>query len=225
MSIVAPRYETNSTTPGRLLSIPACGAASTMIRSGRSASVAGPAGAALAGERQAARRSGTGPGASTAPSMKLERPTNAGDEPVGRALVEVLLRAHLPHGAVAHHHQPVGHGQRLLLVVRHHDRREPELALQLADLDAHLLAQLGVEVRERLVEQQHIGPEDERASQRDALLLAARELARQALAQLLEAHEAQGLVDAAARSRPCRSLRISSPNATFCATVRCGNSA
>ena len=52
----------------------------------------------------------------------------------------------------------------------------PSLLLQLADLHAHRLAQLGVEVRQRLVEQQHVGPDDQRARQRDALLLAAREL-------------------------------------------------
>ena len=46
------------------------------------------------------------------------------------------------------------------------------------DLQQHLqlLAQLQVERAERLVEQQHLGVEDERASERDALLLAAREL-------------------------------------------------
>ena len=42
----------------------------------------------------------------------------------------------------------------------------------------HLLAQLGVEVGERLVEQQHARLDDERARKRDALLLAARELRR-----------------------------------------------
>ena len=132
--------------------------------------------------------------------MKVERPTKPGDEPVGRALVEVLLRAHLPHGAIVHDHEPVGHRQGLLLVVRDHDGGEAELLLQLADLDAHLLPQLGVEVGQRLVEQQHVGPEDERARQRHPLLLAARKLARQALAQMLEADQPQGLGDAAARS-------------------------
>ena len=148
-----------------------------------------------------------------------------GDEPVGGALVQVLLRADLPHGAVVHDDQPVGHGQRLLLVVRDHDGREPELPLQLADLDANLLAQLGIEVGERLVEQQHVGPEDERAGQRHTLLLAAGQLPRQAFAPGARAARA-----AAPRRRGCSIseasiLRISSPKATFCATVRCGKSA
>ena len=46
--------------------------------------------------------------------------------------------------------------------------------MQAADLEAHLLAQIGVEVRERLVEQQHRGLDDDGAGQRHALLLAAR---------------------------------------------------
>ena len=78
-------------------------------------------------EREAAR--------GTEPAGRLDLPFDEGraadepgDEPVGRALVEVLLRAHLPHGAIVHDHQPVGHRQGLLLVVGDHDGREPELA-------------------------------------------------------------------------------------------------
>ena len=47
-------------------------------------------------------------------------------------------------------------------------------------LELHLLAQLQVERAERLVEQQHLRPVDERAGERDPLLLAAGELARAA---------------------------------------------
>ena len=41
---------------------------------------------------------------------------------------------------------------------------------------AHLLAQLGIERGERLVEQQHVGLQHQRARQRHALPLAARKL-------------------------------------------------
>ena len=131
---------------------------------------------------------------STRPSRKVLRPTKPGDEAVGRALVEVALAADLADLAVGHDHEPVGDGERLFLVVRHHDGGEAELALQLADLDPHLLAQLGVEVRQRLVEEEHVGPDRERAGERDALLLAARELARQALRVAVEPHEPQRLL-------------------------------
>ena len=58
----------------------------------------------------------------------------------------------------------------------------PRLALQALQLDLHLVAKLRVEVGERFVEQQHPWLRRERASDGDALLLAARELARKALA-------------------------------------------
>ena len=76
------------------------------------------------------------------------RPTDeARNEPIRRALVQIPLRPHLPDGAIAHDHEPIGHGQRFLLIVGHHDGRQPERALQFADLDANLLAQLGIEAR------------------------------------------------------------------------------
>ncbi len=78
-----------------------------------------------------------------------------------------------------------------------HDGGEAELALQLADLDPHLLAQLGVQIGKRLVEQQHVRPDGERARERHALLLAARELTRQAAAVAAEPHQRQGLLDPA----------------------------
>jgi hypothetical protein len=75
-----------------------------------------------------------------------------------RLAVNLLRRTDLPReSARAHHRDPVGDRQRLLLVVRHVDGGDAELLLQLADLAAHLDAQLGVEVGERLVEQQHLG--------------------------------------------------------------------
>ena len=79
------------------------------------------------------------------------------DKGVGGVLVQVALRAHLLHLTVGHDDQSVGHGQRLLLVVRDHHGGEPQLLLQLTDLDAHFMAQLGVEIGQRLVEQQNVG--------------------------------------------------------------------
>jgi hypothetical protein len=43
--------------------------------------------------------------------------------------------------------------------------------VQAPDLEAHVAAQVGVEVRQRLVEQQDVGTRSEGARQRDALLL------------------------------------------------------
>ena len=76
--------------------------------------------------------------------------------------------------------------QRLALVVGHVDGGEAELALQPLELEAHALAQLGVEIGQRLVEQQELRLHHERARQRQALLLAAGELGRLALGQMVE---------------------------------------
>jgi hypothetical protein len=80
--------------------------------------------------------------------------------------------------AIAHDDDPVGHRHRLDLVMGDVDGRGAEALVQLADLGAHLDAQLGVEVRERLVEQEHLRVAHDGTPHRDALALAARKLAR-----------------------------------------------
>src|SRR4029077_1531231 len=140
-------------------------------------------------------------------------PDKARDKAVGRALVEIALAADLADFAFGHDDEPIRDGQRLFLVVRDHDGGEPELTLQLADLDAHFLAQLGVEVRERLVAEGHIRAGRERAGKRDALLLPPRELAPAAAARgpraagapkSFRAKRAAMLRARAPRSRPWR---------------------
>lgn len=59
------------------------------------------------------------------------------------------------------------------------------------DLELHALAQVLVERAERLVHQHQLGIEHERAGERDALLLAAGELLRVAVAEGLELHHAE----------------------------------
>ncbi|WP_244548360.1 hypothetical protein [Bosea vaviloviae] len=51
----------------------------------------------------------------------------------------------------------VGDRQRLALVMRDHDGADPQFEDQLADPEARLLTQLGIEIRQRLVQQQHLG--------------------------------------------------------------------
>jgi hypothetical protein len=104
---------------------------------------------------------------------------------------------------VAHDHDPVRQLERLLLVVRHVDGRDPELTLDLADLLAQGDADLRVERGERLVEEEDLRLDRERACERDALLLATRQLVRVPAAAILEVDEAQQLGDPAP-SRPGR---------------------
>ena len=115
----------------------------------------------------------------------------ARDELRPRPAVDLLRRAELLDPAEVHHRDQVGRGHRLGLVVGHVDRGVAILVVQAADLEAHLLAQVGVEVRERLVEQQGLGLDHQRAGQRHALLLAARQLAGIALGQRLEPRRRQ----------------------------------
>ena len=79
------------------------------------------------------------------------RAEEAGDEHVRRAVVDVLRACRSAAARPSHHRDPLAHRHRLDLVVRHVDRRDAELALELDELGAHLHAQLRVEVRERLV--------------------------------------------------------------------------
>jgi hypothetical protein len=93
--------------------------------------------------------------------------------------INFLRSRDLLHQPVLHHHDAVGERERLVLVVRDVDRGATELAVDAADLGAHLQPQLGVEVRQRLVHQQQRRLDHDRARDRDALLLAAGQLPRQ----------------------------------------------
>ena len=120
-----------------------------------------------------------------------------GDLAVDRALVDLLGRGDLRDPAAEHHGDAVGHGERLVLVVGDQHEGDADRLLQAAQLDLHLLAQLLVERRQRLVEQQHLRPHHQRAGQRDALALAAGQLVRAALAEPGQRHLRQRLLDAA----------------------------
>ncbi|OIQ65939.1 hypothetical protein GALL_524970 [mine drainage metagenome] len=66
------------------------------------------------------------------------------------------------------------------------NRRVAVFVVEPSDFKAHLFAQVGVEVGERLVKQQGFRLDDERARQRDALLLSARQFAGVTLRQDFE---------------------------------------
>ncbi len=106
------------------------------------------------------------------------RPDEVGDETVGRVLVDLAGLADLFDAPVVEHRQPVAQRQRLVLVVGDDDEGDPDFALDRLELDLHLFAQLEIERAEWLVEQQHPRPPDQRARQRHALTLPARQLRR-----------------------------------------------
>ncbi len=113
-----------------------------------------------------------------------------------RVLVDLARPAELDDAAVLHHRDVAGQRQRLDLVVGDVDRGDAELALQPLELVAQRLAQLGVEVGQRLVEQQQRRLDDERPGQREALLLAAGELGGLTLGVRGELHRLQHPVHA-----------------------------
>ena len=78
----------------------------------------------------------------------------------------------------------------------HHDEGDADLLLQLGQLEAHGLAQFGVERRERLVEQQNLRLFHQSAGKRHALALAARQLIRHARGKVAELHEVKRLLHA-----------------------------
>jgi hypothetical protein len=107
----------------------------------------------------------------------------------------------LQHPALVHDGDLVGEHHRLFLVVRHVDRRDPEALLERAQIDAHLLAQLGVQVGQRLVHQEHARLEDERAGDGDPLLLAARERGGRPFGEVRHLHHPQRAGDPLAHLR------------------------
>ena len=79
----------------------------------------------------------------------------AGDEPRLRPVVERVRIVDLLDAALVHHGDAVRRDHRFGLVVRDVDGGDAELVVQAPDFEAHLLAQVGVQVGQRLVEQQH----------------------------------------------------------------------
>ena len=124
----------------------------------------------------------------SAPGTKFigGEPMKPGDEQVHRLLVEVARRADLLEHALAQHRDAVAEGHRLGLVVGDVDRGGAEPPLHAGDLGAHLAAQLGVQVGQRLVEQERVGLAHDRPAHRHPLPLAAGEVGRLAVEVLGE---------------------------------------
>ncbi|MNV39841.1 hypothetical protein D3C71_1314320 [compost metagenome] len=115
----------------------------------------------------------------------------AAHEMAGRPFVGLEGFGHLFHAALVHDHDAVRQRQRLGLVVRDQDGGGADGALDAAQFQLHFLAQLGVQVRQRFVQQQHAGPDDQRAGQGHPLLLPARHLCGMAVRQVRQPHQLQ----------------------------------
>ena len=97
----------------------------------------------------------------------------AGDKEVDRRVEHFLGRTDLLDVAILHDDDPVSQGHGLGLVVGHVDEGGIHPFAQEDDLGAHLVAQLGVQVAQRFVHQEHLGVPHDGAADGDALALAA----------------------------------------------------
>src|SRR5262249_26727574 len=119
-------------------------------------------------------------------------------ERIRRLLEDLGRRADLLDASLVHDHDPVGHLERLLLVVRDEDAGDVDLVVQPAQPRAQLLTDLRVERTEGLVEQEDLGLGRARPGERHALPLPAGELRRQGLLETLELHQLEQLPHAVA---------------------------
>ena len=150
------------------------------------------------------------------------RADEAGDEEIVGIVVERQRRADLLDAAVAQHDDLVGQRHRLDLVVRHVDHGGAEALVQLGDLDAHLHAQLGIEIGERLVEQEDCGLAHDGAADSDALALAAGKLPRLAVAADRRAAGCAAALSTRCLISALRQPRHPQAEAHVLATVICG---
>ena len=129
------------------------------------------------------------------------RADEGGDEEVPRVAVDLHRGADLLQLAEPHDRHPVGEHHRLFLVVGDEDGGGLEFALQALDLGSRVHPERGVEVRQRLVHQQHRGVAHHGAAHRHPLALAAAELRRAALEEIAQVEHVGRDLDLAANLR------------------------
>jgi hypothetical protein len=101
-----------------------------------------------------------------------------------RPRVKLDRRPGLFDDALAQDDDGVGHCHRLDLIMRHVDHRRTQPPVEADDLAAHFHAQFGVEIGKRLVKQKSLRLLDDRATDGDALALAARKLRGPAMEEM-----------------------------------------
>src|SRR3989454_3644227 len=110
-------------------------------------------------------------------------------------VVDLPRRRHLLQNTVFHDRDPVAHGHRFDLVVGDIYKGRAQPLVHLLELDPGLDTKHRVQVGQRLVEQEDPRLTDDGAAERDALPLAAGELARLAPEQGVQPEDAAGLLD------------------------------
>ncbi len=85
--------------------------------------------------------------------------------------------AELLEEAVVHDRDSVRHRHRLNLVVRHVDRRDAKILLELLQLGTHVQAQFRIQVAQRFIHQERLGFAYDRPAESDTLALSSAKLA------------------------------------------------
>ena len=112
-----------------------------------------------------------------------------GDEQRRRIGIYLLGMAHLHQLAQVEHPQAVGDRHRLFLIMGDVDRHDSEFFLDAPDFLAHVDPKLGVQIGQRLVQQQHAWVVNQGAGNRNTLLLAPRKVRRIATRQVIQTQE------------------------------------
>jgi hypothetical protein len=123
------------------------------------------------------------------PTITRGRADERGNEEIVRPAIEDLRTVALQDVAVPHDRDALPERHRFRLIVRHVHGGDAEPLVQLGERRTHADAKLGIEVRQRLVQQERLRLANDRASHRNPLPLAAGQLRRPALEQVLEAEE------------------------------------
>jgi hypothetical protein len=121
------------------------------------------------------------------------RTDEASDEFRSGCVVQIIGRADLFDQTCVHDHHAIRKGHRLHLVVSDIDRGRADLLMHSLHLGAHLYAQLGIEVGQRLIEQEYFGVSHDGAPHRHALPLSTGQLLGLALQQFGDVENVGGV--------------------------------
>ena len=108
-----------------------------------------------------------------------------GDPDAGWLAKDLVAWAGLKHLSLVVNNDAIAQREGLLQVVRHEQGQQPQLPPEPRDLASQGRARRRVEGRKRLVQKQDAGAGGQGATDGHALLLSARDIARQALFQAL----------------------------------------
>ena len=122
----------------------------------------------------------------------------AGDEDVGRAIVQLGRGADLLQDTELDDGDAIAHRQGLGLIVGHVQGGDTQLALQGSDLGTGLDTELGVEVGQRLIHEEDLRLTDDCTAHSHALTLTARQSLRLTIEVLGQVEDLSGLLDALA---------------------------